>query len=258
MTSPEQSIIRSMDGDDPDIIPFLPYILQDVWEIGAEPQTIIHLIKSHYKGSSPASVLDLGCGKGAVSVNIAARLGFNCYGIDAIPEFIEFCRLKSDEYNVTHLCTFEIADIRERIKSLNGFDIIILGAIGPVLGDYFNTFYALLPHLNPGGIIVIDDGYISDDSSFTHPQLLKEGELKRQVQKAGMQMIAEEIFDRSFIRETDAFMFDSIRKRCTELSNLHPGKKYLFDNYIKNQEEEFDVLENKIITSTMVFARHSA
>jgi cyclopropane fatty-acyl-phospholipid synthase-like methyltransferase len=255
MITTEQSIINAMDGDDASLVPFLHYILQDLWEIGAEPDAIIRLIRKHYSGITPAGVLDLGCGKGAVSVKIAANLGFQCHGIDALPEFIDHCRIKAEEYQVSHLCTFETADIRERIKNLNGFDIIILGAIGPVLGDYFHTFYTLLPHLNPDGLIIIDDGYIIDTSNYTHPGLLKESDLLKQVQQAGMQRIANQIFDRSTINESDEIMFKNLKRRCEELSAMHPDKKHVFDNYIKKQEEEFDVLENKIITSSMVFKR---
>ena len=43
------------------------------------------------------------------------------------------------EYRLSHLCSFETGDIRKKIKELNNFDIIILGAIGQVFGDYFTT-----------------------------------------------------------------------------------------------------------------------
>ncbi|CEA15813.1 hypothetical protein ING2E5B_1060 [Fermentimonas caenicola] len=47
------------------------------------------------------------------------------------------------EYRLSHLCSFETGDIRKKIKELNNFDIIILGAIGQVFGDYFTTLTIL-------------------------------------------------------------------------------------------------------------------
>lgn len=31
----EESVVQAMDGTDAELFPFLPYILQDLWEIGA-------------------------------------------------------------------------------------------------------------------------------------------------------------------------------------------------------------------------------
>jgi ubiquinone/menaquinone biosynthesis C-methylase UbiE len=63
-------------------------------------------------------VLDLGCGKGAVSVKLAAALKCNCYGIDGISEFIETSKEKAKEYGVDALCCFEVGDIREEVDAL--------------------------------------------------------------------------------------------------------------------------------------------
>lgn len=48
MKSLEESVITAMDGSDIKIFPYLPYILQDLWELGAIPDTMIKLIKKHF------------------------------------------------------------------------------------------------------------------------------------------------------------------------------------------------------------------
>ena len=100
-------------------------------------------------------------------------MGCTCYGIDAISEFIEFAQQKANEFKVNHLCTFETGDIREKVKELSGYDIIILGSIGPVFGDYFSTLTTLSKCINEKGIFILDDGYIEDDDHYTHPLVLK-------------------------------------------------------------------------------------
>lgn len=45
MKSIEESVVIAMDGSDKELFPFLPYIFQDIWEIGADPDAIIKLIK---------------------------------------------------------------------------------------------------------------------------------------------------------------------------------------------------------------------
>jgi SAM-dependent methyltransferase len=252
MISIEESVVIAMDGTDKELFPFLPYILQDIWEIGADPDVIENLIRKHCTRLPGLKVLDLGCGKGAVSVKLAKELGCSCHGIDAIVEFIDFARKKAEEYQVSHLCTFETADIRSRIKALPVYDVIILGAIGPVFGDYLSTLTSLSKCITSNGIFVVDDSYIENNSSFTHPRMLKQVEIHRQITKAGMQLIDEAFIEQSEIEDSDDIIFTALKKRCLELAEMHPDKKHIFLNYILKQEEENDVLENKVISSTVV------
>jgi SAM-dependent methyltransferase len=255
MKTLEESVVVAMDGSNTELFPFLPYILQDIWEIGADPVAIIKLIKKHCNDTTKLSVLDLGCGKGAVSVKVSHELGCSCYGIDAIPDFIEFAQQKATEFNVSHLCKFETADIREKVKHLSGYDVVILGAIGPVFGDYFSTLSTLRNCIKENGIFIIDDGYIDDESDFSHPLMYKKSEILRQIEKAGMSLVEDDIMDSADIKDSDDFIFDKLQKRCFELMDKFPDKKELFANYIKIQETENNVLETKIAGTTMVIKR---
>jgi ubiquinone/menaquinone biosynthesis C-methylase UbiE len=255
MKTKEQSVVTSMDGSDMELFSFLPYIFKDLWEIGADPDAIIKLISKHFENCADLKVLDLGCGKGAVSVKISKKLGSRCYGIDATSEFIEFAQQKANEFKVKHLCRFETGDIREKIKELSDYDIIILGAIGPVFGDYLKTLSTLSKCLNEKGGFIIDDAYIDDTSDYRHSLLFKKSDIMQQIEKAGMKLIENDIMDKKGIKDSDDFIFDKLRKRCFELIEKYPEKQNLFLNYIKEQEIENDVLENKAITTTMVIKK---
>ncbi len=252
MKTKEESVLTALDADDIELYPYLPHILQDLWEMGTPPETIIDLVLKHTKEYSKLKVLDLGCGKGAVSIKLSHRLRCTCFGIDAVKEFIGEAKLKSLEYNVDSLCKFEVNDIRTRVKELSDFDVVILGAVGPVLGDYFSTLTTLLNCLNKNGIIIIDDGYIDETSSFTHPLIQKRNAILEQIKTAAMTIIDEVIISPDEIKASNEFIFEKIKKRCEELINKFPGKRDLFFNYIKHQEEENKILEEKIICSVMV------
>lgn len=241
-----------MDGSDVQLFPFLPYILQDIWEIGADPEVIIKLISKHFRNVAGLRVLDLGCGKGAVSVKVAQKLGCTCHGIDAIPEFVAFAQQKATEFKVNHLCKFETGDIRQKVRELTGYDVVILGAIGPVFGDHFTTLTTLKKCINENGIFIIDDGYIDDESNYSHPLMFKKSTIILQIKKAGMKLVENDIFDTNDIKESDDFIFDKLKSRCFELIEKHPDKQTLFLDYIKNQEIENDVLENMVIGATIV------
>ena len=264
MKTIEESVLTAMDCTDETtlsytdkgLLPYLPYILQDFWEIGSNPETMIELIKKHFTAEISPKVLDLGCGKGAVSVKVAKHLNCECHGIDAIPEFISFAQSKSEEYGVGNLCRFEVDDIREKIKTLEKYDVIILGAIGQVLGNYLETLAILDNNLNEDGIIIIDDGYIEDHGNFTHDQILKKSDLLKQISNAGM-YLADEIVaagehDISATYDTE---YENLLKRCEELCKKHPDKAELFKAYSNQQKKEYDNLKNRIVCSTMVIKK---
>jgi hypothetical protein len=46
MKTLEESIATSLDCSEEPLLPYLPYILQDFWEIGASPEVIIDLIRT--------------------------------------------------------------------------------------------------------------------------------------------------------------------------------------------------------------------
>lgn len=257
MATLEESVVRAMDGSSAELFPFIPYILQDIWELGASPDIVISLVKKHSKSNNYRSlrVLDLGCGKGAVPIRISESLDCFCLGIDALGEFIQEAEKKAQEYNVNALCRFITGDIRREVPYLRGFDIIILGSIGPVLGDCYETLTTLDHCLGDEGIIIIDDGYIDDNSSYTHSGVLTRSEITAQISRADMILIDEIISERDRIRESDEYIFKRLKKRCEELIMSWPEKRALFEGYIKDQEREGEALANEIICSTMVIKR---
>jgi 2-polyprenyl-3-methyl-5-hydroxy-6-metoxy-1,4-benzoquinol methylase len=185
----EESIITAMKCNDIKFLKYIPYILQDFWELGTPSEEIIKIIRKYKQNYSSLNVLDLGSGKGSVSIKIASELKCNCLGIDAMEDFILFSNNKAKEFSVNNICTFEKNDIRTRIKTLGKYDILILGAIGPVLGDYYNTLLRLSTHLNNDGLIIIDDAYVNDHCNRNYPNILQKSELIKQIHNAGMELV---------------------------------------------------------------------
>lgn len=126
--------------------------------------------------------------------------------------------------------------------------MIILGAVGQVFGDYYATLDILSAHLAEEGIVIINDAYIEDSSTFQHPAVLPYREVLKQVRQAGMELIDE------CTEGSDAYSeeFENIQRRCRELIAKYPERTALFEGFICAQAGEYDVLENKIIGSIMV------
>jgi SAM-dependent methyltransferase len=245
----KKSIVESLDGTEIELFPHLPYILQDLWEIGADPSNMVTLIKENIENKY-LRILDLGCGKGAVSVNIAKELKYSVKGIDALPEFIESAKKYAEIYQVQDLCDFEIGDIRTKIKEIKGFDVVILGAIGPILGNIYESLNILTKVLNAQGYVLLDDAYIEDGTSISYNRCLKKSDFYKQILLAGFEVIQEVINDKKAIEDSDHSIYGLIEKRVSELIIQYPEKRDLFLGYLRSQEYENHMLENELVCGT--------
>jgi len=252
MKTLEETIAIAMDAtQDKAIIPYLPYILQDFWGLGTPPEIVINLVQNHCKNYSTLRALDLGCGKGIISIKLAEAFKCNCLGIDGIPEFIEIAKEKAKEFRVDTLCRFEVGDIREEIEKLDKFDVVILGATGPIFDDYYTALKSISKHLTNEGIVIIEEAYIDDTETFQHPSYLQRKELFNQFTQAGMELIDETAGKYGDFVDISKEV-KSINLRCDELKIKYPEKSYLFENYAQNQVSEYDALDNKMSGSIMV------
>lgn len=244
-----KSVVESLDGAEIELFPYLAYILQDFWEIGSDPSVMLTLINENIE-KRKLKVLDLGCGKGAVSINIAKERKYSVKGIDAMPEFIESAKKYAEKYQVHGLCDFEVGDIRIKITEMKGFDIVILGAIGPILGNLYETLNIITNVLNAQGYVLLDDGYIDDKSSNSYSRCLRKSDFYGQIFSAGFEVIQEVIIDKNTIEDSDKSMYESIEKRVTELIIQYPAKKDILLGYLKSQVYENYMLANELVCGT--------
>lgn len=249
----EQSVVMSMDGTDAELYPFLPYILQDFREIGTSPGVVVELIERFSTNYKDLRVLDLGCGKGAVSIELAKRLGCYCHGIDAVQGFIDEAINRARELEVERQCHFECDDIRNRVSGPGNYDIVVLGAIGPVLGDYEETLSSVSSCLREGGQVIVDDCYIADDSEFTDPVYEKRSIVMAQARSAGASLLDEVVAGRNEMATSDERELAMLKRRCLELVEKHPERAALFTDYLRSQEREYRVLETRVTCTTMMF-----
>lgn len=242
-----QSIADSLETNT-QMLKYIPYLIQDLWAMGCSLNQIISMVRSLNLPAQTTSALDLGCGKGAVSVNLAKEFGFHITGIDAMEQFLEYANEKAIEYNVSHLCNFLKADINDFIKSSNNFSIIIFSSLGGLLGTYKETIGKLRTQVKSGGYIIIDDGYLKAEVKIdrkgyehykTHDEVIKE------LTAFGDELIAEiDTTQNTFAINNEYSML--IKKRGEELIKEKPEITDLISNYVENQFEECEVIENYI------------
>ena len=249
MSNVEEKLAKSLTAETIELIPYLPYLLQDLWELGSSPKDIIDMTLKHIQISEKTKVLDLACGKGAVSVHFAKATGCKVKGIDIIADFIEFADKKAREYGVEKLCEFRVGDINEAVKIEKDYDIVILGAVGDVLGNPEETIQKLKSTVKSGGYIFIDDAYGKDESDERYPTREKWRVIFKNV---GVKLIDEKIIGNDELSSINDEQQAFIVRRANELKEKHPEKVHLFESYIKSQQAECDELENDIWGVTLL------
>jgi ubiquinone/menaquinone biosynthesis C-methylase UbiE len=254
MQSLDECVVQAMDGDQKALFSFLPYIVQDLWEFGTNADHVVELIAKHLP-MQEFNLLDLGCGKGAVGIKAAKKFQCRVLGIDAVEAFIEEAKTKADHWGVTAFCNFSVGDIRKQLPVSETFEVIVLGAIGPVFGDYASSLQKLLPMLSCDGILIIDDAWINDASEFTHSTILKRSQILMQVENAGMKVLEVDQFEHPFVESLNNEIYDAVERRCLELAQKFPSKANLFYAYLDRQRSENDVLETKVEPFIIVLTR---
>lgn len=249
------SIIESLDGDaNLELYPFLPYLLQDLTEIGTDPLLVEKLIRTNI-GSEPLKVLDLGCGKGAVSVHLAKVLGYHATGIDGMQEFIDSANRLATINKVAHFCSFSQGDIRNEIAKFSGFDMVILGAIGPVFGFIGRTLATISSALNPGGYVIIDDAFKEDGTLPDYDRVSTRTAFYQEITDNGFRVVDEIIIPAKAMAQSNRDIQDCICQRAEELKIKHPEKAQLFNIYIQNQEAEIETMENNLVVGIWLLGR---
>jgi len=230
------------------LLPHMPYLLQDLWVLGSSADQILELLLNLPLNKDSTSVLDLGCGKGAISIQIASRFGFSTTGVDALHEFIEDAKNKAADYNVSHICKFIEADMRDFIKDINQFDIAILASLGGIFGNNIDTVKKMRTQVKPGGFMIIDDGYFKNKNTVNREGYEHYRNHKKTVEEITSfndQLIAEISTTANNININYDYLV-AIEKRAIELINKFPGLETEIKNYIDLQREECEFLDKEI------------
>ncbi len=242
----EQSIADSLEANKR-ILPYMPYLLQDMWALGCALESIITAVGSvglHHK----SKVLDLGCGKGAASVQLAAEFRCNVLGIDATEPFLKDAQTKASEHKVSNLCEFVQEDILEYVKTEHHFDLVILASLGGIFGSFKNTIASLRSQVKNGGYMIIDDGYLRTRNSLNRKGYGHYKNNKNTLKELTSynDKLIKEINTTVISRQINDEFLQEIERRGKELITKHPEIKEEIEAYILLQYEECKVIDKEI------------
>jgi len=243
----QKSLAASLEVEEK-LLPYVSYLLQDLWSLGSSVDQILEFIDSLHLPSATASILDLGCGKGAVCVPIASKFGCKVVGVDFMSEFLEDARNKATEFHVSHLCSFIKHDILDFVVDEHEFDVVILASLGGIFKTFKNTVAKLRTQVKVGGYIVIDDGYLRNRNNLSrkgYGHYRNHETTLRELTAFNDRLIAE-INTTAFNRKINEEYLMLIQKRSQELIDQNPELEKDLRNYIRLQTEECEILNTEI------------
>lgn len=242
-------------GVSPTLLPFLPELLIDFFELGSDPDLAVTWLEGH--GVGPGSrVLDLGCGKGAATITVAKKLGAHVDGVDAFAPFIAEARTLAQRHHVQGLCTFRRGDLRHAAQEATGYDAVLYLSVG-ALGALSQAVAALRACVNPGGCMMVDEAY-RNGPPIEFPgyrDLADRAETYAALTRFGDEIVKEKIHPVSEVKSQNQRYQSAIEQRGRALALSKPELAEHIEAYVEKERQECAILERDVICATWLLKR---
>jgi cyclopropane fatty-acyl-phospholipid synthase-like methyltransferase len=249
-----QQVAAALDAT-PELVPYLAELLADLWDLGSSPPLIKSWL-SDLQLPPGTSLLDLGCGKGAVSLTLARDLGFRVHGIDLFEPFVREARARAEEWGLTSLCRFEKGDLREVARSAEVCDVVVYASVG-ALGPLDTCMGALRRCVREGGFILVDDGFLvsSDRAEKGLENMTEHEEARRRLTAHGDEILREHILDPAEMRAIDDRYIRSISARAEAIAKARPADADLVRGYVERQRRAAAAWERSSVSATWLLRK---
>ena len=238
------------------LLPYLPELLADLGELGSDAEAITSVLNDLNLTKS-TTVVDLGCGKGAVAVEVAEQLNLNVFGIDLFEPFIDSCRELAESRGVSELCHFIHGDILKLAGKIEPCDIAIFAALGDVLGPLDQTVSVIRQYTKPGGYMVISDGFIKAGGSSDFPgfeQYAEHAEMIARLTACGDTLVSE-IIEADDCDRSEHGEYKMIAARAKAIAARRPEIAVEVLNFAEKQAAEYDFIDENFIGAIWVLKR---
>jgi 2-polyprenyl-3-methyl-5-hydroxy-6-metoxy-1,4-benzoquinol methylase len=239
------------------LLPYLPELVKDLWDMGCAFDQILDLIKS-LNQPGDTNLLDLGCGKGAVCIRLASELGFRTVGVDACLPFLEEAEKKAKEFQVSNRSRFIMDDIRIYADEAENYDVVVYASLGNILGNFEEIVLRLRSTIHKGGYILIDDGFLKakkklEGKGYEHYR--SHTETVKQLTSHGDSLLKEVILPDQVNAAVNARYMQAIENSGAGIMQREPHLKDAILKYIENQKLECRIIEEHLTGAVWLLQR---
>ncbi|MCC6678397.1 MAG: methyltransferase domain-containing protein [Phycisphaerales bacterium] len=246
-----RQVARSVDAPGA-LIPVLPRLFEGLDALGCMPRLTARLARE--AGAGPGlRVLDLGCGKGAAAVEVAARTGCLVLGVDAFGPFIDSARELAERRGVAERCEFRKGIIGRSPRGM--FDGALLLNVLPL-----EVAAPLARRLvRPGGFYIVDDAVrVRGRRLPAGVMVLEREEARARLMQGGDEILAEYIPAPARVRAMNARLYRVIAGNTRALARERPGLRPALAEFLRRQREANRQLSGPIRPALWVVRRSPA
>ncbi len=256
MDQHDLDIARSLEAD-PALLPYLPFVLQDLEELGGFTHRLVSLLEGTSLGRN-TNVLDLGCGKGVVACALAKEFGWNVTGVDLFEPFISDARRRAKLMKVDKLCHFVSADAREFVRKTELVDVIVMFSVDRFFGMIRDTVGEVRKALKPGGFLAIEEMVLAPGVAGpvkVYGETMDKETTLRELTAHGDRLVNVVEYDPAEVFQWNKWALERIEIRSRELLEEHPELQAALLIYQDGQREANRVLETQVIMGSYLLKR---
>lgn len=248
--------LDSLDLDNSEIAPYIPEILKNLWELGSMPDYVIDLVEKHIPSDKLEKVIDLGCGKGSVLIQLSEKKEFEGIGVDLVPEFVDEAKNYAAKAGYSKSLTFEVGDIKKRSRQHDNFDLVIYGHDSDIFGDIKQSLLELEKYVSHERWILFETLYNTNRDN-NPDELPSREEFNDQIRKSGLDIVSQIVWDKDKLRKVNQSNTILIEEQIKRLIQLNPTKQGMFTAYLNNQIDECHELENDLECVTVLLKKRT-
>lgn len=242
---------------DPALLPFLPYLLQDIEELGGMSEYLYSVLAP--QSLPPESrALDLGCGKGVIACELAKRFGWNVRGVDLFEPFVADAKTRAQKMGVAHRCRFECGDAREAVKNSAPMDVLILFSVGRLFGTIHDTIGELRQAVKPGGFLAIEEVFLAPGAQGPTPlyneQMSRETVLC-ELTDHGDRIVNSHEYLSADVARWNRWSLERIERRVGEMCVQHPEMASAFQEYADTQRRACEEIDRQLVCGVWLLER---
>ncbi len=252
-----REIARNL-GVSPEIAPYLPELLADIWALGSWPERIVDLLRPLDLPGPDTRVLEPGCGKGAVGIPVARDLGFQIRGVDTFAPFLEEARARAADAGVADRVCYEEGDMVAALDAGGDYDLAILAGVGATGGNVAGTVQRLRHAVRPGGYMILDDGFLTSADRIDWPgyeYYRNHAETVGALTRHGDRVIREVRIPLAEVKAHNARNNRVIAHRVEALSARHPEMAPAFRAFQQAELDECRVIEEETAAAIWLLQR---
>jgi cyclopropane fatty-acyl-phospholipid synthase-like methyltransferase len=252
----QQELAEAFDAT-PDLLPFIPELMADLWALGSSVGVIVELIRPLGLPAKMTRIVDLGCGKGAVALTLAKELGFQALGVDFFEPFVQEARERAEAMGIASRCQLICGDIRTTLSEVRDYDVVIYSSVG-VLGRLDECVAKLAQCVHSGGYMLIGNAFLTDPGKVESPwyeHCATHEETLSWLTAHGDALLREVIISTEEVKALNCEYTELMRRRAEKLAKLHPKVADSLYGYVEKQERESEIMERTVTSAVWLLQR---